>query len=390
MQFDFSEEQELLRKTAREFLTQRASTKVVRAVLDGAQPWDRALWREVSELGWTGLAVPEELGGSGLSPVELAVVLEEMGRALAPVPFLPTQIAARAVLEAGSAAQCARWLAPLAAGEQRASFAMAEERPGPAVEDVRLVADRTPEGWRLCGAKWFVPDAAAADWLVVVARIGDDPSDVQMFVVPRDAPGVRVIEQRSMDLLRPIARIELEAVELPDDARLAGGDDPARSLRSTLDHAFVMIAAEMLGGAQRCLDDAVAHARTREQFGKPIGAYQAIKHRCADMLFQVESSRSITYYAAWSIATGSEDASLAAAMAKAYLSDAYPYVSGQNIQIHGGVGFTWEYDCHLLFKRARSDAAWLGDARCHRERVAQLLEVREGGPGRSPGLGSGS
>jgi alkylation response protein AidB-like acyl-CoA dehydrogenase len=374
MDFDFSEEQELLRKTARDVLTQNASTKAVRAAMDRPDCCDRELWRQLAELGWTGLAIPEPLGGSDLGPVELGVVLEELGRALAPVPFLPTQMAARAVLEGGDAAQRERWLPPLAAGDQMATFATTEAHTGHDPCEVQLRATRTGQGWQLQGAKWFVPDARIADWIVVSARTGEAPAAVGLFVVPRSTPGLRVTPLESIDPLREPCRIDFDAVSVPGDAYLSGSANP-QALRATLDHALAMIAAEMLGGAQRCLDDSVAHAKQREQFGKPIGAYQAIKHQCADMLFQVESSRSVTYYAAWALGAGNPDATLAAAMAKAYVSDAYRHVSGQNIQIHGGVGFTWEYDCHLLFKRARSDEVWLGDARYHRERVAQLLDI---------------
>ena len=179
----------------------------------------------------------------------------------------------------------------------------------------------------------------------------------------------------SIDPLRGLSTVHFDAARLPESALLGGKTDAAAPLRRTLDFAMVAICAEMVGGAEACMEASVAHAQQREQFGKPIGSYQAIKHKCADMLFEVESARSITYYAAWAAGANRDDASLCAAMAKAYLSDAYPHVSGENIQIHGGVGFTWEYDCHLFFKRAKSDEMWLGDGVYHNERVAQLLAI---------------
>jgi alkylation response protein AidB-like acyl-CoA dehydrogenase len=344
MNFGFNEEQELLRKTARDFLAEHAPMKAVREVMEGPQAHSPGLWKQMAELGWTGLALPERHGGAGLSLIELALVLEELGRCLAPVPFLPTHIAARAILEAGDDAQQARWLPRICSGELAATLAITEERGSDEPADVALRAVHAGAGFELEGRKLFVPDAAAAGLLVVVARTGGEGErGLAVFAVPADTPGLCVT--------------------------------PMHSLRRALDQGLVMISAEMLGGAQQCLETSVECAKQRVQFGKPIGVNQAVKHKCADMLFEVESARSITYYAAWAADDAPAEAPLAAAMAKAYLSDAYRRVSGENIQIHGGVGFTWEYDCHLYFKRAKSDEVWLGDARYHRERIAQLLEV---------------
>jgi len=376
MDFGFSEEQELLRKTARDFLEEHASSKAVRAVMEGPEDHSPGLWRRAAELGWTGLALPELYGGAGLSMVELAIVLEELGRCLAPIPFLPTSIASRAILHAGSEAQRQRWLPGIASGGRRATFAITEEKGSDAPRDLRLRAVHTRGGFELEGAKLFVPDAAAADLLVVVARTGGEGErGLALFAVPRETPGLRIAPMRSMDLLRPLYQVEFERAAVPAEALLGGLADAGPVLRHVLDAALVMISAEMLGGAQKCLDDSVRYAKERVQFGKPIGVNQAIKHKCADMLFEVESARSITYYAAWAADQAPGEASLAAAMAKAYLCDAYRRVAGENIQIHGGVGFTWDYDCHLYFKRAKSDEVWLGDGAFHRERVADLLEV---------------
>jgi alkylation response protein AidB-like acyl-CoA dehydrogenase len=376
MNFGFTEEQELLRKTARDFLAEHASSKRVREVMEGPETHDAALWKRLAELGWTGLALPEEHGGAGLSMVELCIVLEELGRSLAPVPFLPTVIAGAAILELGSDAQRASWLPGIAAGDRVATLALTEERGSDEPDALSLAARRDGDGWRLEGSKLFVPDAGAADLFLVVARTGDEgEKGLGLFAVPGDAEGLGIVPLRSMDLLRPLARVDLSGVRVPAANLLGDAPDAWPAIQRVLDRARVMICAEMVGGAEKCLEDSVQYAKERVQFGKPIGVHQAIKHKCADMLFQVESARSITYYAAWAASEDAEEAPLTAAMAKAYTSDAYRHVSAENIQIHGGVGFTWEYDCHLYFKRAKSDEAWLGDGTRQRERVAALLQV---------------
>jgi alkylation response protein AidB-like acyl-CoA dehydrogenase len=376
MNFGFTEEQELLRKTARDFLAERAPMKRVREVMEGPDTRDPELWRRMAELGWTGLALPEALGGAGLSLVELCIVLEELGRCLAPVPFLPTVIAAAAILEAGDEAQRAQWLPRIASGELAASLALTEGRGSDAPADLQLAAKRSGGGYELSGSKLFVPDGGDADLFVVVARTGGEGEQgLGLFVVPRDTRGLSCEALRALDPLRPLHRLDFQNAGVPAANLLGGDGDAWPRIERILDRARVMICAEMLGGAEKCLEDSVAYAKERVQFGKPIGVHQAIKHKCADMLFQVESSRSITYYAAWAAREDASDAALAAAMAKAYVSDAYRFVSAENIQIHGGVGFTWEYDCHLYFKRAKCDEVWLGDGTLQRERVARLLEL---------------
>jgi alkylation response protein AidB-like acyl-CoA dehydrogenase len=228
----------------------------------------------------------------------------------------------------------------------------------------------------LDGRKLFVPDAASAAVLVVVARTGGEgESGLGLFLVPRETAGVEMVAMSSMDLLRPLYEVSFRGAKLPADALLGGDRDAWLRLERVLDRGRVMIAAEMLGGAEKCLENSVAYAKERVQFGKPIGVNQAIKHKCADMLFEIESAKSITYYAAWAAREDNDEAPLTAAMAKAFVSDAYRHTSAENIQIHGGVGFTWEYDCHLYFKRAKTDEAWLGDASFHRERIAQMLAL---------------
>jgi len=374
MNFGFSEEQELLRKTARDFLSEHAPMKHVREFLEGPQRYSRELWKRMAELGWLGLAFPESVGGAGLSLVELGIVLEELGRTLAPVPFLPTQLAGFALLEAGDDAQRRERLPALCAGRALATLAVTEERGIEEPDAIACTATRAGSGWQLRGRKLFVPDADVADWLVVAARIESGPA-IGLFCVPRESAGVSIAPLRSMDLLRRLHEVEFDGTPLPETALLGGNRDAWPKLARVLDRGRVMICAEMVGGAEKCLEDSVRYAKERIQFGKPIGVNQAIKHKCADMLFEVESAKSITYFAAWAAREDDSEAPLAAAMAKAYVSDAYRHASAENIQIHGGVGFTWEYDCHLYFKRAKSDEAWLGDGGYHRERVARLLKL---------------
>jgi len=376
MDFGFSEEQELLRKTARDFLADGAPMTRVREVMDGDAQASRELWRRMAELGWPGLAFPEEVGGAGMSMVELCVVLEELGRSLAPVPFLPTVLAGVAILEAGDETQQQTWLPRVCDGRATATLAITEELGSDDSADMDLRARMEDGCWRLDGRKLFVPHAASADLLVVVAKTdAANGAGLGLFVAPRTSDGVEIEEMSSMDLLRPLHAVSFDAVALPADALLGADAEAASILARVLDRGRVMIAAEMIGGAEKCLESAVAYAKERVQFGKPIGVNQAIKHKCADMLLEVELAKSITYYAAWAASEANDEAPITAAMAKAYVSDAYRHASAENIQIHGGVGFTWEYDCHLYFKRAKSDETWLGDANRQRERIARMLDL---------------
>jgi len=377
MNFGFSEEQDLLRATARDFLADCAPMTRVRDAMSGDEQAALEIWRRMVDLGWPGLAFPEGVGGAGMSMIELCVVLEELGRSLAPVPFLPTVLAGMAILEAGDEAQQQHWLPRICDGRLTGTLAITEERGSDESGDLNLHARRDADGWRISGRKLFVPDAANADLLVVVAKTdaADAADGLALFAVPRSSDGVEIEAMASMDLLRPLHSVSFDGVVLPADALLGGDADAGSTIARVLDRGRVMISAEMIGGAEKCLESAVAYAKERVQFGKPIGVNQAIKHKCADMLLEVESAKSITYYAAWAASEANDDAAITAAMAKAYVSDAYRHASAENIQIHGGVGFTWEYDCHLFFKRAKSDEAWLGDARLQRERVAQMLDL---------------
>jgi alkylation response protein AidB-like acyl-CoA dehydrogenase len=371
--FGFSEEQELLRTTAREFLSRELPMTAVRELMDDARGYKPEVWAKMAELGWLGLVLPEEYGGAGLSLVDEIVVAEELGRALTPSPYFATFQGALAILHGGTETQKKELLPEIAAGRKIATFAITEESGNESPDEIQTRAEKKGAGFALTGTKLFVPDGQNADVLVVAARVGG-PGDagVALFVVEKGAPGLQVTPLLSMDQTRRIAEVRFASTP----AQLLGSLDSGWATWKTVrSHSLVHLAAEALGGAEKVLEDSVKYAKERVQFGKPIGVNQAIKHKCADMLIQVESSKSITYYAAWAVAEKTAEAELAASMAKAYTSDAYRATSAENIQIHGGVGFTWEYDCHLYFKRAKAIEVTYGDSAEHRERVAQLLEL---------------
>jgi alkylation response protein AidB-like acyl-CoA dehydrogenase len=374
MNFGLSEEQELLRKTARDFLEERAPLAFAREAIERGPARARELWVRVAELGWTGLQVPEKFGGAGLGEVELCILLEEFGRNLVPLPFLPHALATTAVLELADDAQRAHWLPKLASGAATATLSFAsldvQGEPEPVLE-----VEPRGDGWRLRGAVELVPDADAADLLIIPARSG---AQRFAFAVPRTATGVSLEPMKALDLLRPLSRATLDGVVVAAEARLGGAADPRPGLRRLRERALLLLAAEMLGGAERCLETSVAYAKQRVQFGKPIGVHQAIKHKCADMLFAVEAARSILYYAAWAARERRDDAGLLAGMAKATAGDAYRRAAADNLQIHGGVGFTWEYDCHLFLRRARSDDAFFGSSSEQRDRIAGALDFAGG------------
>ncbi len=369
MNFAFSDEQEFLRSTAREFLERECPMSRVRELLDDPRGYRPELWAQMAELGWLGLLIPEELGGAGLSFVDLVLVLEEQGRALCPSPFHATLQGTLAVMRAGSDAQRKEILTQVAAGRRILSLAVTEEAGTEEPDAILTRAEPRGGDFTLHGTKLFVPDAQNADTLVVLARAGQGFS---FYLVDRGAPGVEILPLQSMDQTRRIAEVRLEGAVAE---RLGAGERGLDAWQWVRDRALVALSADAVGGAEKTLQDAVAYAKERVQFGKPIGVHQAIKHKCADMLVMTESAKSITYYAAWAAAEQTEDAPLSAAMAKAYTSDAYRHCSAENIQIHGGVGFTWEYDCHLYFKRAKAIEVTYGDATVQRERVAQLLNL---------------
>src|ERR1700730_2686274 len=376
MDFAFSEEQEMLRRSARDFLAKECGSKVVRKLMEGPDPYDPVLWRKMADLGWTALGIPEQYGGVG-SFLDLVVVLEEAGRALLPGPFFATMgLAVPALLEAGTGPQKKNVLGRIASGEARATVALTEPAGRWDADGIALSATRSGEGWRLDGTQLFVADAAAAGFTVVAARTrASGEEGVTLFLVEGRPPGMTVTPLRTMDMTRRWYQVGFDGVLLPHDAVMGAPDRGWTARRRALEWGEAAICAEMVGGAQHVLETSVEYAKTRQQFGKPIGIYQAVSHKLADMLLEIESARSATYYAAWAIDADAPDRSLVASIAKAYVSDAYRKAAGNGIQVPGGIGFTWEHDMHLYCKRAKASEVTLGDATYHRELVAQALDL---------------
>ncbi|MEN8181580.1 MAG: acyl-CoA dehydrogenase family protein [Myxococcota bacterium] len=370
MDLCWSDEQELLRRTARETLERECPMSRVRAAMDDAGEAREEIWKTLAGLGWTGLALPTAHGGAGLGLAELTVLLEEMGRVLLPAPFFSSCVlGGLAVLLAGDEAQRARWLPGIASGERRASLALLGEEGSWDPPALALPAHPDGDPLRLSGRRLFVPDAANAQQLLVpVQPASGEPC---LALVETDAPGLSVRPMAFLDATRPVAEVHFEEVAVSTERVLASGR--AAWLPALLDRARLALCAEMVGGAERVLELSVAFARTREQFGRPIGSFQAIQHKCADMLVQLEGARSATWAAACALDAEAPDAHLAVCVAKAWCSDAYRTITGEGIQIHGGQGFTWEQDLQLYFKRARASEVAFGDAPFHREEIARLL-----------------
>ena len=356
MQFGLNESQEFLKDGARKFFAGECPSSEMRRLMETETAYDSALWSKLTHQGYTGIIFPEEYGGVGLGKVELMLLMEESGRALLPGPFFSTVVLAGSVLDAvASPAHKKQYLAPICRGEVRSTVAIVEDSGN---WDLRSL-EMTSSNGKLTGEKFFVSDAAIADFLIVVARDG-------VFVVDSKARGLRITPLQGMDLTRKLYVVEFS-------------DTPAEKLTSTSDLsrpfniATAALAAELVGGMQRTLDITVEYAKTRKQFGKPIGMFQAVQHQCADMYLETESSRSAVYYAGWALEENAPDAATAVSIAKMYASDAARTVGNRGIQIHGGMGFTWENDLHLYYRRAKSSETAFGDASFHRERIASAV-----------------
>jgi alkylation response protein AidB-like acyl-CoA dehydrogenase len=376
MNFGFSEDQDLLRAAARDFLARECPMAYVRRMMEDARGFEDAQWAKMAELGWLGLAIPEAHGGAGLGFVDLVVLLEEMGRVVLPGPFFSTAVVAAATLaDAASPALQTEWLPRIAAGRARGTLALLEHSARWDADGIALEARPDGGGYRLSGRKLFVPDAHTADFLLVAARAPGSAGTEGLSLLLVDAadPGVTSRPVGTMDQTRKLCEVELRDVTVPRSRVLGEPGHGAAILERVAARARTGLAAEMCGGAARVLDMSVEYAKVREQFGRPIGSFQAIQHKCATMLVEVESARSAAYYAAWAVGSNAPDSALAAAMAKAYGSDAYRHVAAEGIQIHGGIGFTWEHDMHVYFKRAKSSEVGFGDAAWNRELVARLI-----------------
>ena len=370
MNFGLTESQQTLKNTVRKFLAAECPLGEVRRLMESETAFDAALWRKIAEQGWTGMIFPEEYGGFGMDMVDMAAAMEEMGRALLPGPFFSTVLMAGPLLEStGSEAHKQEYLAAICRGEARATVALLEESASWNPEDVGLTA-ASGSSYVLQGKKLFVSDAGAAHFLICVARLN---GELALLLVPSEARGLRITELPSMDSTRKLYEVAFDGVAVPRENLMAEGKPARAALDRMMDIATVGLAAEMTGGMQRLLEVTVEYAKTRKQFGRPIGQFQAVQHQCADMLLYTESSRSAAYFAAWAIQEGVPEAGLAVSVAKAYASDAYREVGNRAIQVHGGMGFTWENDAHLFYRRAKASEIAFGDAIYHRERIAKRI-----------------
>ncbi len=365
MNFDFSEDLKQLRDQARRFLSEQCPPAVVRRSLDEQEAYAAPLWQAMAEMGWIGAAIPEEYGGAGLGYEGLCVLAEELGRVVAPVPFASTAyLAAEAVLLAGSDAQKRTWLPRFADGSAIGCFALSEGtgNPDPAAIRARVT------GGRLSGAKWPVADGTIAHVAVVVAR--DEADRIGLSLVPLD--GVARRELQTLDPSRDHARLDFDATA----AESLPATEGWATVQRLMDRAAILFAFEQVGGADMSLQMARNYALERYAFGRPIGSFQAIKHKLADMYVALELARSNAYYGAWALATDAADLPMAAATARVSATEAFHLASKENIQTHGGIGFTWAVDCHLFYRRSKQLALNLGGAPFWKNRLVDLLETR--------------
>ncbi len=369
MNFAFTDEQEQLREFVRSFLEEKSPESAVREQMDTERGFDPDVWAQMSEqMGLPALTIPEAYGGQGFTCVEQVVVLEEMGRALLCAPFFSSAVlAANTLMHCGDEEAKQVHLPQIASGETRATLAFTEQNGRWDEPGITMVASPDDGSWRLDGVKMYVLDGHTADLIVVAARTA---GGVSLFTVDPGASGLTRTALSTMDQTRKQAKLTFEGTE----ATLIGAEGQGWPvLETVLDLAAVALAAEQVGGAQRCLDMSVEYAKVRVQFGRPIGSFQAIKHKCADMLLEVESAKSAAYYAGWCAAEMNDELPQVASLAKSYCSEAYFHAAAENIQIHGGIGFTWEHPAHLYFKRAKSSELLFGDPTYHRELLAQRI-----------------
>jgi alkylation response protein AidB-like acyl-CoA dehydrogenase len=356
MNFDFSDEQKQLRDEARKFLAEKCPPKAVRAVLDGKQSYDRELWQGLADMGFLGVAIPEAFGGAGAGHLELCVIAEEIGRALAPVPFSSTvYLAAETILLAGSDAQKQKWLPAIASGAAIGTLALFEGKGNPSPEGIKLLAS----GGSLNGVKKPVPDGAIADFAIVAARTGSSgrDTDIALFLVDMKAEGVEAKVLANVDPSRGQAELSFRNCKAEP---LGPANEGWSIVSQVLDRAAVLMAFEQVGGADRTLEMGRDYALDRIAFGRPIGSFQAVKHMLADMYVSATLARSNCYYGAWALSTNASELSEAAAAARISATQAFQHCAKNNIQVHGGMGFTWEFDCHMYYRRSNAMALSLG------------------------------
>ena len=377
MNFGFTEDQEALRDATRKFLDNECPSTFVRKMMADDTAHATELWKKIAQLGWLGIIVPEDFGGSGGSFLDLVVILEEAGKSLLPGPFFASALlGTTAILGGGSASQKEALLPKIVEGNHIVTLALAEKSGRYDAAGVTLAATAKGSDFVLTGEKMFVPDAHVADQIVVAARTGGSGEDgVTLFLIDAKSPGVTSAQLKTVDMTRRQCHVALQDVAVSRDNVLGEVGKGWPILRRVLDQAMAGLCAEMVGTGQKALDMAVTYAKERVQFGKPIGSFQAVKHKCVDMMVQVENARSLTYYAAWTVDENVAEAQQAVPMAKAYCSDMGKTVTSEAIQVHGGIGFTWEHDMHLFYRRALAGEAAFGSAPVHREVVAQTLNL---------------
>jgi alkylation response protein AidB-like acyl-CoA dehydrogenase len=378
MHFALSDEQQLIRDSAREFFTEFAGREQLRAAIESPPGYDVDLWRRLAqESGWAGIAIEERYGGSGLGMVELALLQHEQGRRLVVSPFFSTVcLAAPLIALAGTETQRAAWLPRIASGRTQLTVAYTGQQGEAGTRGIGARIRRAGDGFVLSGEADFVIHAHSADALLVAARgPGEDASEaLSIAVVERGAAGVEIGRRTMLDLTRPLAHVAFNVVRLAPDQVLGEPGAAREPFERALDVARIALAAEAVGVAEASLETTTAYVKDRVQFGRPVGSFQAVKHKCADMRIWVQASTAATYFAAMALDSEHHDADRAVSIAKAYVSDAINRVAGHALQLHGGIGFTWEHDLHLYMRRARVNSVLCGDARYHRERLCATLE----------------
>jgi alkylation response protein AidB-like acyl-CoA dehydrogenase len=381
MEFELNETQKLFQRSARELFAQECPPTLVREMIETNKPYSDVVWNTLVEQGWTGLIFSEEDGGLGLGMVEMAVAFEEMGRALVPGAFLSTVALAGSLIAKGCSAEYrTKRLQSICEGQLKATVALLEESANWNPDAVAVTATAVDGGFRLTGKKLFVNDASVADCIVAVARNG---SDLVLAFLDSNAAGVNIKPMPGMDATRSLSAVEFNDVLVNAEDVVTDSAKARAALEHAIDVATLALSAEMIGGMQWLLEASVEYAKTRKQFGKPIGQFQAVQHHCANMLLMTESARSAVYYAAWVMGNDPEQAPLAVSMAKAYASDGYREVGNLAVQVHGGIGFTWDENVHFYYKRAKASEVMFGDATYHRERIATLVIDRTSEPARA-------
>lgn len=378
MEFELNETQKLFQRSARELFAQECPPALVREMIEKSEPYAESVWNKLVEQGWTGLIFSEDDGGIGLGMVELAVAFEEMGRALVPGAFLSTVALAGSLIENGCSQDYRRTrLEAICEGRAKGTVALLEKSASWNPDAAKLSATRVEGGFKLNGTKLFVGDAAVSDFIITAARAG---SDLVLAFVDSNTPGVKITPMPGVDGTRQLCAVEYQDVVVQSEDVVSEDSKARAAIEHAFDVAALALSAEMVGGMQWLLEASVEYAKTRKQFGKPIGQFQAVQHHCANMLLMTESARSAVYYAAWVMGNDPKQAPLAVSVAKTYCSDSYREVGNLAIQVHGGVGFTWDENIHFYYKRAKASELMFGDATYHRERIAKLIVDRANEP----------